>query len=332
MKRKTLITFTLIIFSIMISVSQNASSEYSNLIRNGWKLCLEKDFASSAKLYEAAFKLNKNVPLRDRYNASCIYALARNKDSAFHHLFIIANDLKWDDYNHLINDSDLKVLHTEKRWEELKSLVMQNKEQTEAHFDKNLVAVLDKIYFDDQSTRNQIRAMEEKYGRNSEEMDAFWQTILKKDSINLIKVSKILDERGWPSKKLIGKRGTSTLFLVIQHASQEAQEKYLPLIEKAVADNNLPKRQYAMFYDRLLLRRGKRQVYGTQLAINNESKIPYVLPLEDPINVDIRRAKMGLNTMQENLNRWNLTWDAKAYLKNLPAIEAKEKELNSKKL
>jgi hypothetical protein len=332
MKLKTIITFTLIIFSIMISVSQNASSEYSNLIRDGWKLCLEKDFASSAKLYEAAFKLNKNVPLSDRYNASCIYALAGNKDSAFHHLFIIANDLKWDDYNHLINDSDLKVLHTEKRWEELKSLVMQNKEQTEAHFDKNLVAVLDKIYFDDQSTRNQIRAMEEKYGRNSEEMDAFWQTILKKDSINLIKVSKILDERGWPSKKLIGKRGTSTLFLVIQHASQEAQEKYLPLIEKAVADNNLPKRQYAMFYDRLLLRRGKRQVYGTQLAINNESKIPYVLPLEDPINVDIRRAKMGLNTMQENLNRWNLTWDAKAYLKNLPAIEAKEKELNSKKL
>mgnify|MGYP001597455557 CR=1 FL=1 len=332
MKRTTLITFALIIFSNMISVSQNASSEYSNLIRDGWKLCLEKDFSSSAKLYEAAFKLKKNVPLSDRYNASCIYALAGNKDSAFHHLFIIANDLKWDDYNHLINDSDLKVLHTEQRWEELKSLVMQNKEQTESHFDKDLVALLDKIYFDDQSTRNQIRAMEEKYGRNSEEMDAFWQTILKKDSINLIKVSKILDERGWPSKKLIGKRGTSTLFLVIQHASQEAQEKYLPLIEKAVADNNLPKRQYAMFYDRLLLRRGKRQVYGTQLAINNDSKIPYVLPLEDPINVDIRRAKMGLNTMQENLNRWNLTWDARVYLKNLPAIEAKEKELNSKKL
>jgi hypothetical protein len=150
----------------MISVSQNASSEYSNLIRDGWKLCLEKDFAGSAKLYEAAFKLKKNVPLSDRYNASCIYALAGNKDSAFHHLFIIANDLKWDDYNHLINDSDLKVLHTEKRWEELKSLVMQNKEQTEAHFDKDLVAVLDKIYFDDQSTRNQIRAMEELISKN----------------------------------------------------------------------------------------------------------------------------------------------------------------------
>lgn len=332
MKRKALITFTLTFFSIMISVSQNTSSEYSDLIRDGWKLCLEKDFASSAKLYEAAFKLNKNVPLSDRYNASCIYALAGNKDSAFHHLFIIANDLKWDDYDHLINDSDLKVLHTEKRWEELKSIVMQNKVETEAHFDKDLVTVLDKIYFDDQSTRNQIRSMEEKYGRNSIEMDDFWQTILKKDSINLIKVSKILDERGWPSKSLIGKRGTSTLFLVIQHANQEAQEKYLPLIEKAVLDDNLPKRQYAMFYDRLLLRRGKRQVYGTQLAINNELKTPYVLPLEDPTNVDMRRAQMGLNTMQENLNRWNLIWDVETYIKELPTIEAKEKELNEKKM
>lgn len=331
MKRSLVITFTLIIFPIIVSVAQQTNPEYATLIRDGWKLCLEKDFAGSAKLYEKAFKLNDNVPLSDRYNASCIYALSGNGDMAFHHLFITATDLKWDDYNHLINDTDLKHLHSDKRWEELKSLVLKNKQEVESHFDKDLVAVLDKIYLDDQSNRNKIRSMEEKYGRNSKEMDALWQDILKKDSINLIKVSKILDERGWPSKKIIGKRGTSTLFLVIQHANQEAQEKYLPLIEKAVADNNLPKRQYAMFYDRLVLRRGERQIYGTQLAINNESKTPYVLPLEDPLNVDSRRAEMGLNSMQENLNRWNIIWDAEAYLKELPAIEAKEKELNLKK-
>ncbi|WOD43221.1 DUF6624 domain-containing protein [Hwangdonia lutea] len=331
-KTQMLLRTIYVVFALVSSITfaQNTNLEYNNLIRDGWKLCLEKNFIESAKLYEKAFKLNNKVPLSDRYNASCIYALSGNKDMAFHYLFITANDLKWDDYNHLINDSDLKVLHSDKRWEELKAVVLKNKQEVEAHFDKDLVAVLDKIYFDDQSTRNQIRSMEEKYGRNSKEMDAFWQTILKKDSINLIKVSKILDERGWPSKALIGKRGTSTLFLVIQHANQEAQEKYLPLIEKAVADNNLPKQQYAMFYDRLLLRRGERQVYGTQLAINNESKTPYVLPLEDPINVDTRRLEMGLNTMQENLNRWSLTWDAEAYLKERPAIEAKEKELNSK--
>ena len=330
MKLTTLITLTLFFFSIIAGVAQKSNPEYSNLIRDGWKLCLEKDFTGSAKLYEKAFDLNKDAPLSDRYNASCIYALAGNKDAAFRHLFITANTLKWDDYDHLTNDSDLVSLHSDKRWEELKSAVIKNKEEIAVHFDKKLVAQLDEIYFEDQSTRNQIRTKEEKYGRGSKEMDAFWQTILKKDSINLVKVSKILDERGWPDKSIIGKRGTSTLFLVIQHADHETKEKYLPMIEAAVKNDNLPKRKYAMFYDRLVLNRGERQLYGTQLANNNETKDPYVLPLSDPKNVDKRRTEMGLNSMQENMNRWNLIWDVDEYIKARPAIEAREKRLNAR--
>jgi hypothetical protein len=330
MKRTHLITILLTVFLFFKGYSQNAPSKYSQLIREGWKLCLAKDFKASAKLYEEAFKLNEKVSLSDRYNASCIHALAENTDKAFSHLFIIANELKWEDYNHLVNDSDLNSLHTDKRWEALKNKVKQNKENIDKHLDKTLVAILDDIYFEDQSARNQIRTKEEKYGRGSKEMDAFWQTILKKDSVNLIKVTKILEGYGWPDKNTIGKRGTSTLFLVIQHANKETQEKYLPLIEKAVADNNLPKRQFAMFYDRLVLRRGERQVYGTQLAMDSSSKKPYVLPLEDPKNVDKRRVEMGLNSMQDNLNRWDLTWDVEAYIKLLPAIEARERKLSKK--
>ncbi|GAB1308451.1 hypothetical protein KH5_11340 [Urechidicola sp. KH5] len=309
--------------------SQN-NPDYAQLISEGWKLCLAKEYKQSAELYEKAFQLNEKVPLRDRYNASCIYAFAENSDMAFKHLFVIANDLKWTGIDHLKNDSDLTSLHTDDRWNELCILIIKNKEAEEAHFDKALVTVLDQIYFDDQSTRNSIRSTEEKYGRDSKEMDALWQEIMKKDSINLAKVEKILSEKGWPDKKLIGERGTSTLFLVIQHANQDTQEKYLPMITAALESNNLPKRQYAIFYDRLLLRRGERQIYGTQLAMSKERKQPYVLPLEDPKNVDKRRAEMGLNSMQENLNRWNLTWDIEAYLKMLPELEAKEKALNKK--
>lgn len=330
MKRTHTIIITITMILFFKGYSQNTPSEYSQLIREGWKLCLAKDFKASSKLYEKAFKLKKNVSLGNRYNASCIHALAGNTDIAFKQLFIVASELKWDDYNHLIHDSDLNILHTDKRWETLKRIVKQNKEAVNAHLDKKLVAVLDEIYYDDQSTRNEIRSKEEKYGRGSKEMNAFWQTILKKDSINLIKVTKILNEHGWPDKEQIGKRGTSTLFLVIQHANQDTQEKYLPIIEKAVTDNNLPKNQYAMFYDRLMLRRGEKQVYGTQLAMDNSSKKPYVLPLKDPKRVDERRAKMGLNSMQDNLNRWDLTWDVGAYIKALPAIEARERKLSQK--
>ena len=208
--------------------------------------------------------------------------------------------------------------------------MQKNKLKIEKNYDKELVTILDKIYFDDQSTRSQIRSNEEKYGRNSKEMRVFWKSILKKDSINLIKVSKILDTQGWPSKKRIGTRGTSTIFLVIQHGNQKVKLKYLSMIQEALKKNWLPKKQYAMFYDRLLLGQGKRQVYGTQLAMSKESKKPYVLPLDNARNIDKIRAEMGLNTMQENLNRWDLTWNVEAYLKILPKLEAKERALNQK--
>ncbi len=324
----------LICFFVALSISnlnaQTNTKNYSELIRAGWKLCLEKDFISSAKIYEQAFKVNKKAPLNDRYNAACINSLANNSGGAYKHLFVAVNELKWSDISHLKNDEDLINIRKDKRWNQLIAVMQKNKQEIEKHYDKNLVTQLDKIYFDDQSTRSQIRPKEEKYGRDSKEMRAFWQVILKNDSINQVKVSKILDTQGWPSKKVIGERGTSTLFFVIQHANLKTQVKYLPIITKAVESNNLPKRQYAMFYDRLVLRQGKRQVYGTQLASSKGSKKHYVLPLEDAKNVDKRRARMGLNTMQENLNRWNLTWDIAAYLKALPEIEAREKILNEK--
>ena len=322
----------LLVFLIISATSLTAQKKsYSELIRAGWKLCLDKKFTAAAKVYDQAFKINAKAPLNDRYNAACINALAGNTTEAYKHLFVAANELKWYDINHLKNDKDLVSITSDKRWKQLINTMQKTKNKIEKHFDKELVAMLDKIHFDDQSTRSQIRAKEKKYGRDSKEMKAHWQLILKNDSINLIKVSKILDTQGWPSKKKIGARGASTLFFVIQHANQKTKLKYLDIITQAVNKGELPKREYAMFYDRLVLGQGKRQVYGTQLAMTKESKKPYVLPLDDARNVDKRRAKMGLNSMQENLNRWDITWDVEAYLLTLPKIEAREKELNTKK-
>ena len=323
--KKTVITLLAIGITSVI-VAQTNTKSYSELIRAGRKLCLDKDFTASAKFYEQAFKVNPNAPLNDRYNAACINSLANNSNGAYKHLFIAANDLKWYDIEQLKNDEDLIIIHKDKKWNQLIAIMQKNKKEIEKHYDKKLVAFLDKIYFDDQNLLSQSRSKEEKYGKNSKEMKALWQEIRKIHSINLIKVSTILDTQGWPSKNRIGVRGTSALFLVIQHADLKVQEKYSPLITKALNRGDLPKRQYAMFYDRLNLRQGKRQVYGTQLRGSD----PYVAPLDDALNVDKRRAKMGLNTMQENLSRFNLTWDVTAYLKALPKIEAREKALNEK--
>ena len=323
--------FVLVLSFCSATFAQTKTNSYSELIRKGWTLNLEKKHSEAAMCYEEAFKIQPKAPLNDRYNAACIHALANNPTQAFSHLFIAVRELQWYDIEHLKNDSDLIGLRTHEKWDQLITAMQQTKSIVEKDFDPELVAILDQIYADDQSTRSQIRTKEATYGRDSKEMKALWQTILKKDSVNLVKVRDILDTHGWPSKTKIGKKGNSTLFLVIQHANFDVQTTYFPMIQKAMLQGSLAKRQYAMFYDRLLLGQGNKQIFGTQLAMDKSSKKPYVLPLKDPMNVDKRREEMGLNTMQENLNRWNIVWDVKAYLKLLPSLVAKEKELNKNK-
>ena len=329
--KKHILSCILALSCCTIAVAQTNAKKYAALIRKGWTLHLAKKHDQAAILYEEAFKIQSKAPLNDRYNAACLHALANNAEQAFTQLFIAVKELQWYDIQHLKNDSDLTSLRTHEKWANLLTAMEQTKSEVEKDFDTALVSILDDIYFEDQSTRSQIRAKEANYGRDSKEMKAFWQTILKKDSVNLIKVREILDTQGWPSKKRIGKKGTSTLFLVLQHANLETQSIYFPLIKKAMRQGYLPKRQYAMFHDRLLLGQGKKQLYGTQLAMDKASKKPYVLPLEKPVHVDKRRAEMRLNTMQENLNRWNIRWDVQAYLKILPSLVEKEKKLNKNK-
>lgn len=157
-------------------------------------------------------------------------------------------------------------------------------------------------------------------------MKAHWKIINEKDSINLIKVKKILDERGWLGADIIGNQGNSTLFLVIQHSDIETQEKYLPMMREAVSKGNARASSLALLEDRVALRKGGKQIYGSQVGRDQETGEYYVLPLVDPDNVDKRRAEVGLGTIQDYISNWGMTWDVEEYKKKLPEIEAKQKK------
>jgi len=47
--------------------------------------------------------------------------------------------------------------------------------------------------------------------------------------------------------------------------------------------------------------------------------------LEDPDNVDMRRAGVGLPPLAIYAEQWQIKWDVEQYKKDLPAIEAKLK-------
>ena len=321
------ITIMLAFFlSTHLTIGQNIPQEYFDLVKKADSLYNAKEFMRSANKYSEAFKANgwKGLP-NDRYNAACSWALAAVPDSAFFQLDRIATKANYSNYGHVSTDPDLNSLHNDNRWKPLLEKIKQNKDKAEANLNKPLVSILDSIYFEDQTYRQQIEGIEKKYGWESKEMKAHWKIINEKDSINLIKVKAILDKYGWLGADVVGGQGNSTLFLVIQHSDQATQEKYLPMMREAVKNGKAQGSSLALLEDRVALGQGKRQIYGSQIGRDPETQIYYVSPLEDPDNVDKRRAEVGLGPLSEYVSHWQIKWDVEQYKKDLPKLEEKTK-------
>ena len=315
---------------VNIAFCQN-NREYIRLIDEAYKLYQNGEYLKSGKKYAEAFAANVNKGLLDdRYNAACSWALANETDSAFALLFLIVKKGNYTDYDQLINDNDLKPLYNDSRWEEIKSIIKSNKEKKEANYNKKLVAFLDTIFFDDQKYRLQINKVAEKYGWESKEVDsiendkAFKEKLRKTDSINTVKITSVIENYGWLGVDVVGDYGNSTFFAVIQHSDLKTQEKYLPIMREAVKNGKARADHLALLEDRVALKEGRRQIYGSQLGMDPITKKTYVCPLVDPGNVDARRAKVGLPPMQEYLEPAGIKWDVEQYKKDLPAIEALE--------
>lgn len=323
---KNSILFLVLITITNFSFGQDIPQEYSNLIRKAFSLYSLKDYNNSALTYSEAFKANGwKAKSSDRYNAACSWALAEKPDSAFIQLEKIASESNYLKYERLITDPDLKSLHLDKRWESLLLVVRKNKENAEANFNKPIVAQLDSIYLDDQKYRLQIKEIEEKFGWESKEMKDLWTIIDLKDSINLITIKAILDKEGWLGADVVGDQGNSTLFLVIQHSNQNTQEKYLPMMRNAVKNGKARGSDLALLEDRVALGQGKKQIFGSQIGQNMKTQLYYIRPIEDPDNVDKRRAEVGLDPIADYVSYWQIKWDLEQYKTDLPAIENYEK-------
>ena len=135
----------------------------------------------------------------------------------------------------------------------------------------------------------------------------------------------ILDKYGWLGAEVIGEKGNGTLFKVIQHSNQATQEKYLPMMRESVKNGKAWSGNLALLEDRVALGQGKRQIYGSHIGFDNECNLKFLLPLEDPDNVDMRRASVGLGPLADYSNLWGIKWDKEEYKKDLPRIDEKFK-------
>lgn len=188
-----------------------------------------------------------------------------------------------------------------------------------------LAKVLDTIYQRDQSTRNAYLDARKRNERPAL-IDSLEQIMRRADKENLAKVNEIIGEHGWLGPQKVGMNASQGLFLVIQHADLQTQERYLPMIRQAEKNGETLSSNLAILEDRVAMRNGRKQIYGSQGFTDPLTGKKYIYPLTDPDNLDKRRKSMGMPPMAEYVKGWDL----EAYKKDLPHIEQIVKTQNIK--
>jgi len=186
---------------------------------------------------------------------------------------------------------------------------------------KELTQILDSIYQKDQYYRQQLASTLATYGDGSEELQNITEIMQYTDESNLKVVSIILDKKGWLGINDVGFKANSCLFLVVQHADFKTQLRYLPMMREAAEKGDVTRRSLALLEDRVALRQGKKQIYGSQVGRDPKTGASYVLPLEEPDSVDFRRAEMGLGRLEDYLRSFGIEWNVEEYKKQLSETE-----------
>lgn len=128
--------------------------------------------------------------------------------------------------------------------------------------------------------------------------------LIKIDNYNVNQLIAVKPKGHWFKVKEVGEDGALFAFLIIQHAPFDIQEKYFEELQQAAKSNDIKQTHFAMFYDRIMVRRGLKQKYGTQFQCQNGKLTPF--PMLDPKNINRIRNEAGFfETFEEYSNTIN---------------------------
>lgn len=173
----------------------------------------------------------------------------------------------------------------------------------------DLMEELKTLRYLDQKYRLALDSMRSEHpDKNSPEQKAFFAEWVRQDSANLVRVEAIIAQYGFPGKSMVGERGASTVWLVLQHAPLEKQEQYFPLLTEAAEKGELKKSDWAYLLDRINMHKGLPQVYGSQVVSDPKTGAWVFHPIEDEANVNVRRAAVGLSPLEEYAQMMGVDW------------------------
>lgn len=308
MKAHNMVRYLFSLCSILVMVNSIYGQSYQQWISKADSLYQVKDYTSSIAAYQQAFQVSSPKAL-EVYNASCAAALSGRDSLAFEWLEWSIS-LGWKNADHLRRDPDLKSLRHSSQWEILLQKAEENQIRDDASYPKpQLKRALEQLYHRDQVLRQLLASAQEKFGEGTAEMKAYWNLMQREDSLCWHALEQLLEVHGWPGKSEVGGQANTAAWLIVQHAPLEKQIYYVQLMEASVKEGESQGAQLAMLYDRIQMRQGKPQRYGSQIHRNAEGKME-VYSLEDPNLVNNWRQEVGLGPLEEYAQRFGVEWKA----------------------
>ncbi|QES89706.1 DUF6624 domain-containing protein [Rhizosphaericola mali] len=289
------------------------------------------DLYSEGKYKEALLAYSEtfsNYPL-DSVDPTSFYKAAEDAcklnelDSAIKYLGFYAEMCKVPQLTIMRLNVNFKKLHSFIQWPEFEKLLQQKDDSIAQlnHYNLALRHQLDEMWYDDQHYRYLV-TFDSSIIEDSKKVDSLWTLADISDSINIMRLKKLLDQYGWLTKKQVGDV-SFVQWMIIQHSDKSIIDKYLPLLKKQAEKGEVKKADVALTIDRANIYAGKKQIYGSQItyADKDKGRPAYIAPLEDPDNVDARRAKMDLEPIAKYAKSKGIYWDLEAYKRNLPQFE-----------
>lgn len=102
---------------------------------------------------------------------------------------------------------------------------------------------------------------------------------------------------GWFDLSTYGERADEAAWLMVQHADRTPafQGEMLPFLEERAASGETSARRVAYLWDRVAVKEGRPQRYGTQMNCENGQAAP-IGGLSDPDHVEERLAALGMHS------------------------------------
>jgi hypothetical protein len=145
------------------------------------------------------------------------------------------------------------------------------------------------------------QAVREGFGVGGQVDSGQLAAMARTDSANARWLGDYVARRGWPTRDQVGKEAVEAAFLIVQHAVHDTafMRAMLPHIEESYRRGDLDGGAAAMLTDRLEVKAGRPQLYGTQLSLKDGR---WVLDsLADSAGVDERRRRLGMPPLAEYL-------------------------------